>query len=331
MATTKLAYTTRQIEIDRAALTKFKQLKNARDIRNGKVDSLTELLEGGGHFHTGFVVNVRDDKWRLLDGTHRYLAVSAYLTRHPAEKIVVEVHFYKGLSDTEEMEIFTIWNQGMKQNTSDFLKQYWDTLNIQKKINDDTTYPIHVIHKNNGTKIGLSMLFFPYLTRNDLPYAGGYEGSALIFIEKLQSWNNGKTELTSDGIDAMEDMRAFLKDYIFCFGAYNPKNLFWKPLIYYPMFRIWYENKGNLTIDDLRLKMKKLSNGEGLNAVRFWQGMGAARSNCNRAVGDYLKAINGTAQRNRLYITSSRNIVDKQGKKNKEKIKIYSHIDIEVV
>jgi hypothetical protein len=327
----RLPYTTRQIEIGKAELPKFKVLGNARDIRQGKVENLTELLETGEHFQTGIVVNVRADKWRLLDGTHRYLATSSYLTRHPTEKVWLEVHFYQDLTDEEERTTYTVWNMGTKQNTSDFLKQYWDTLNIQKKINSDQSFPLKVSHKNNGKTIGLHTLYFAYLTRADVPYSGGFCGSAMDFIEKLQSWNNGRNGLSSDGTDAFNDMREFIKDYISCFGQYHPKNSFWKAPVLQPLFRVWYENKAQCTLPELRDKLKKLSSGDGLRAVRFWEGMGAPRGNCQKAVADYLQAINGATQRRRLYITTSRNVVDRQGNKVKEVIRVFGTHDLEIV
>jgi len=328
---TKLPYITKQIEIGKADLPKFKVLGNARDIRKGKVESLTELLESGGHFQTGYVVNVRGGKWRLIDGTHRHMAVTSYMTRQPEKKLWIEVHFYENLTDEQERETYTIWNQGTKQSTSDFLKQYWETLNIQRKINSDDSFPLKAKHKNNGTKIGLHTLFFPYLSRADIPYIGGFNGSALDFIGKLHTWNNGTNALSSDGTDAFNDMREFLKDYIWCFGAYHPKNSFWKPPVFYPVFRIWYENKSRFTLPDLRLKLKKLATGDGLRCVRFWESMGAPRGNCQKAIADYLQAINGGAQRSRMSITTSRSLVDRAGNRVRETIRIYGTQDAEIV
>lgn len=311
-----LPYTTKIEVIDKSKLNYFKRTASARDLRKAKVTSLIKSLEAGQHFSSGFVINIKKNQKRILDANHRWEAIKSYLARYPTESIQITVHYYKDLTDEEERQVYTIWNLGTKQNTSDFVQAYWKTFNIVKQIEKRNEYPLKVSHKNGSTTMALHILFSPYLTKDVIPYKGGFDKSAVELVQEIQKWNSGRTEITSNGgTEAYNTMREFLKDFTLCFGKYTPNSAYWRAPVFFPIFRIWYDNLQSLkSITDLRTQLKKLTSGVGYERVLYWKSMGAPRGVCEKAVKDFLQVINSNRKTNRLFINS---------KENGKKIRIY--------
>jgi len=310
----KLQYKTERRLIGLHDLNKFMRVNTARDVRTGKITKLTNVLDNGRPHAGVWLVNQRGSKMRMIDCNHRHASLTSYLTRKPDNKVEIELHVFSNLTDEEERDEFYRANSTTNQTTSDFLKMYSDDINIWKIIN--TKFPLKIHHTNTNTKMGLHALLFPYLTRLDIPYAGGYNGSAIDFINILRTWNSGKKNINSDGFDTYNTMNEFLKDYINLFGTYHSKNDYWKAPVFMPLFRIWYENKTHLTSTQLFDALKKMKSGAGVERVQYWRGMGAPRGNCEKAIKDYLQVINGTKVNNRLFFTtknSNRDVVKISG------------------
>lgn len=244
----------------------FQRMEKARDLRNSKVNQLTKVLDNKANFEGSFLVNFRNNKLRDIDCNHRAEAIVSHLTRHPEDTIVTEIHLYENLTDEEENIKFEQANNITTQTTSDYLQLYEKQINIWKKINEAfelKRFPLSVGHKNRSKKVALHYVFHPYLTRGDLPYAGGFVGSPSNFINKMKEWNGRGSTLNSDGIDAFNTMREFFSEYKRLYGDYGTKNIYWKPSVMFPLFRIWFDNK-QLPIDTLHKRLKKLNTGNGL-------------------------------------------------------------------
>ena len=268
----------------------------ARDKRPGKVAKLSQVLANRLNFEGVWLCNYRTNKLRDIDCNHRQEAVVNHLLRHPNDVIEAELHIYKDLTDDQERVKFTNANDTITQTTSDYLQQYEPEINLWYNINLDhkkKLFPVAVSHKNNGKHIALHNLLHPYLTRGDIPYAGGYRGKAIDFIDKLRAWNAPRGKgLNSDGMDVYNMMKAFTKDYSLLFGPYALKNKYWKPVILFPMFRIWHDNL-NSTPTKLLKELKKISNPGGRVIVDEWNTMGGTSANCQKVASLLLDHING--------------------------------------
>lgn len=285
----------------------FIRTDNARDLRKGRVKKLTKVLMENSNFSGVWLVNQKGKKLRNIDCNHRYDAVIDFFAYCPDAEIEVELHLYHDLTEDEERKEFSKSNNSAGQTVSDYLQQYKKTLNIWEYINNEyvkSNFPIKVSHKSNPNKkvMALHNLFQCYVVRDEMPYRGSFQGSAISFIEELQSWNSGKYGLNGEGYLAFNTIRAFLKDYTIVVGQYTLTSKYWKPSIFQPMFRIWYDNKTSLPIDKLRNALKGITYGVGLGLVQQYANKGASRANVEQLILEFLDELNGSKKRNRLYI-----------------------------
>lgn len=257
---------------------KFKRLGNARDIRGSQVDRLAALLGRGQHFETPIMTHKVGEKHRLLDGNHRYEAMKRYLTRFPKDKIEVWVFYYTGLSEQQEKELYTKWNSGIRQSTTDFVKQYWDMIPINKMFEDN--FPCKVGHKWGTNRIQFKLLVGAYLTLRDEKFAGGYCKNAMHFINDSKSL--GKMDYFR--------IREYMNDFIFVYGMPNRKNPHYRSAFFHSMFRIWLDNIKNVNFDKMRKAMIKL---RGHERVIYWANLGSSRGNTIQCYKDLLEALNG--------------------------------------
>jgi len=320
----KLPYTSKRISIGKKDMSKFVKTKNRRDIREGKAKKLlnvceTALKKNGSVYLAGvFSINIKKEKWRMIDCNHRVEALEEFFARHPNATMDIEFQFHKDLSEAEERKVFDKVNNITQQTTSDHLKVHWIDINIQKKINNDENFPLNVSHKNTDNELALHSLYLPYLTKDDEPYNGAFNGHALEFIDEIKSWNTGNgSKLTKDGEDAFLIMKAFVKDFVEAFGKYTKSNVYWKQPVLFPIFRIWYDSKGSFTKNVLvkRFKDKLTNGGAPTKTILDWKSMGAPRGNCIRAVRCYLTDLNMGIKRinNQVFIKDKVKGTDGQG------------------
>lgn len=314
-----LQYETHRVLVGLKDIKKLFEInKDRRDIRHSQVAKLFQVLEENKNFAGVFLVNrvirAGESHLKMVDCNHRFEALIEFFTRYPEMRVWVELHIFDNLTLEQERVEFYNSNNHINQTTSDYVKLYRDDLNIWKVIDNDSDFPVKVLHKADNTHYALHTIFFPYLTRSivdgnggytqGVPYKGGYDGSAMDFINVIRGWNKQKNLLNDNGEEAFNTMKAFLKDFVASYGAYTKRNRYWQPPIYYPIFRIWWENKSSISFADMRKRMEKLNSATGQERVKYWAGMGAPRGNCERSVVDFLTEINKGASKNLLYITT---------------------------
>jgi hypothetical protein len=259
---------------------RFVILKNRRDIRSGVKTKLRRLLEKGKHFDTPLVTNriTADEKDRLLDGNHRIECIKEFFEVYPNRKVEVYVMYYEDLDPAEEKKKYTQWNSGTKQNTNDFIKQYWDDIPMAKKMQRD--FPCKVSYKWAVDTMEFKTLVSEYLVREASTFAGGYSGSAINFIDEVKLLGNPDYAV----------LRAFMIDFIEIFGKPDFKsNPHYKQANFYSIFRIWWDNKTRLSPLEVKKGFLKI---KGNQSIQFFAKGGGTRENCQLCHTQLLRDIN---------------------------------------
>ena len=101
--TINIQFRTKRTEITNQNIEKtFETLENKRKINEENVKRITEELEHGKLEDCNFVVNQKttreNQKYRLLDGNHRYEALKRFLAAHPTYKVEILLTIYENLS-----------------------------------------------------------------------------------------------------------------------------------------------------------------------------------------------------------------------------------------
>lgn len=271
-------------------VTKFVMMTNRRDIRKGTVNKLYRLLAKGDHFETPLMANKVNGQYRLLDGNHRIEAIKKFLDEATENgvaepKVEVIIHFYQGLGVDEEKRMYTKWNLGTKQNTNDFIKQYWDDIPITGMISRDSAFPWKVSHVWGKTAIEFKLLFQAYLSKHLGNFNGGFSGNATEFVAQCKKLN--KHDLVK--------IRSFLKDYIDIFGNPDKKNMHYKKPIFNSLLRIWLDNAHTMGFKPMRNAFIKV---RGHSEVVRYSALGSSKEVVVQARNDLLRAINGNRKKN---------------------------------
>jgi hypothetical protein len=258
----------------------FEFLGNRRDIRGGVVNRLVKVLEDGDHFETPLMTNLVRKRHRLLDGNHRIEAVKKYLQKYPNRKIEVFVFYYTNLNPDMEKQMYTKWNLGIKQNTNDFVRQYWDDIPLAQLFVGDEKMPCKVGPKWAKGTMEFKTLLAGYLTKDKENWEGAYYGSAMDFIEECQGF----------GHKAFAELKQFLQEYTLVFGIPNNKNIHYKQAVFFSLIKIWCDNKAQKGPDAIQRAFKRLFMHE---RVQYYSTMGGTRENCKFCRKDLLDVING--------------------------------------
>jgi hypothetical protein len=264
----------------------FERMDNARKIAPGTVAKLLAKMLSGETIEQPLVVNKRSERWRLIDGNHRYLAIAKYLAMEPTHRVETTITEYEGLSDDEEKAIYTEWNLGRKQSTNDVVQQYWDEIPIVndfEKLNSQGRLPVSVTPYPCPTSINLYRLAGAYLSAIRPTFPGGYTGSAFEFVDEVQKL----------GLRDATLMAEFMRDLITALGAWK-NNPFGKTTPFNALMRIWLDNRERFTPDKLqRIWKTKLLGDYEVKTLMESSGIGATK----HAYGRYLDILN--AQRSR--------------------------------
>lgn len=287
-------YETQRILVGKGDIDKvFRKMEDHRDIRNSQVQKLFNVLCSGNNFAGIFLVNKRGDEYRMIDCNHRYNAMKLFFDKFPDKKIWVELHIHNNLSDEQERIEFSKSNSHITQLTKDYVKMYKRDMNLYKAMDVDD-FPVKISHTNDSNRIAFHTLMHPYMVRNQTPYVGGFQGSAMDFIDAIRTMNVRTNLLNSDGAEALKIMRAFLTDYVSAFGRYR-KSPIWAALPLYVIFKIWYDNYKNVTPDIMVKRLQRAFLDKGMPKempIVYWAGMGAPRGNCSKAIVEFLYELN---------------------------------------
>jgi hypothetical protein len=267
--------------LSKSNLDMFARMTNRRDIRNSNVRKLLRVLEKGKNFETPFATSKKGGIHYLLDGNHRFEAITEYLDKYPQRKVEVAIFSYENLTPVEEKEMYTKWNSGTKQNTNDFIKQYWDSIPITAMMVAED-FPVRVNHKwiKNEPAIEFKILVSEYICRNKKKFEGGFQGSATDFVEEAKKLNE----------DDYNYIKAYLKEYIEIFGVPNNENMHYSQAPFFALMRIWYDNVAVKGISKIKKEFIKMRGGP--NIVNYVKG-GGTREQCMKCRDAILASING--------------------------------------
>lgn len=79
-------------------------------LRGDAVLDIVKYLEGtSGRIENPFAVNLRDGKFRILDGYHCFEALKIFLSKDAERKVKIPLAVFKGLDDHEELVVYKRW------------------------------------------------------------------------------------------------------------------------------------------------------------------------------------------------------------------------------
>lgn len=254
---------------------------NPRDIRKSQVNRILHGLERGENWESTVWTNLRKDIHRIIDGAHRKMAAEIYFTRHPERKIEVALGVYDNLTDAEEKIEYTRLNRGVSETVNDYVQKRWNDIPITKLLTKKQNFPIDVSYKWKDSAMEFKQLVGIYMTKDRVPYVGGYAHSKEEFVDDAKELGHSDVKI----------LKSFLEDYISIFGPPSRTNIHYKPGIYYALFKIWWDNRTRFNPSEMTRKLKKIFMHP---IVQRYSECGINRSMASICRDDMLRIINGT-------------------------------------
>jgi hypothetical protein len=226
------SYIMRKISINKETIKQFDiDEENRRMVRNGKVKEILEGLNKNVHFNSPFVMNERNGKFYLIDGNHRYEAIKTKINLDKNFEISVWCAIYRDLSKDEERTIYKLWNIGVSQTATDFLKLYFKTI----KYGDEMLRALPVTIYGNETNLGIKLLVGSHImAKVQKKFHGGYGAGKEQTISDF-------AEIDKTDILVMKEFCDFMWEV---FGPYNKETnkMFYGTTPLCVFYRIWYDN-----------------------------------------------------------------------------------------
>lgn len=280
---------TKNVVLDKDNIDELILLDNRRDIKTGVKNSLKKLLMRGENFDTPLMCSLRKGKFRILDGSHRREALKEFFDKYPSRKVEVIIHYYEGLTDDEEKEKYTKWNLGTKQSVNDMVQQYWSDISIVQML--ERTFPCGVKHKWAKNTIEFKTLVACYLSRNEDAtsdtWTGSDRSSPTEFINKCKN-------LTTEDYKVL---KAFMIDYIEVFGQPEKDATFYKQVVFWDMFKIWFDNKSRFSHNKVLSRWNKQLKGDAY--IKENCKLGGSTTNLRLMRGILLSRLNAGASKNK--------------------------------
>tara|TARA_Y100000310_G_C20696925_1_gene826366 strand:- start:4941 stop:5891 length:951 start_codon:yes stop_codon:yes gene_type:complete len=262
---------------------KFEILTNRRNIAKSTVNSIFDGLINNKHFDSSFVVNKDNGKFRLIDGNHRYEAIVKYLAANPENRVEVTLHVYKELDEDEEKILYTLYNQGRKQNTNDFVQQYKDEIPFWKIVINPRQFPMKVSVYGGINSISFYKLVGAYISCRKARFTGGYFGKPLDFIEDSKQLGHSDAKLLAE----------FIKEHLKAFGPLR-NNKWFRTTPFTAIMKIWIDNRDNFTPDKIvKLFQERIA----MDAEAIDLGSSGGQSATKYARDKYLIKLNNGRQR----------------------------------
>lgn len=233
----KLPYKLVKIKLETGSTQQFTRMENARTVRPSQVERITAALRRGEHFASPVVLNLKGDKYRVIDGNHRLDAMIRFLTG-TKNTLEMEAAVYENLTSEEEIAVYAQWNAGIRQSSSDQIQVMRDELPIvQMLCGKDSTFPVKVhIYPPTANMRGVSvktLLGAYYYSRhsfNNNP-SGGRRG-----VSSYVSW------VETLGAGEYEWLYDFVKVFETCFGTLEAKNPFCTQSFFVVFARVYHLN-----------------------------------------------------------------------------------------
>lgn len=130
-----ITFKAQEFEINKSTIGQFKFMENRRLLRPNHAKQIKRVILSGKNFDAPLIVNDSNGK-RIIDGQHRITAIKEILETFPKFKIKVLLVVYKGLTKTQEKEIFERYNKGVRQSSDDFVQMFAQDLPILEMLKD---------------------------------------------------------------------------------------------------------------------------------------------------------------------------------------------------
>jgi len=258
MAELSPPYIMKRMLIDKFSIKNFIiDEEERRKIRNGKVKEILTGLNEGIHFNSPIVVNEKNvEKFFLIDGNHRIEAIKLKLGTDKEFKLYLWVAVYRNLNEEERRKIYRLWNLGVTQSSTDFLKAYWNTI----PYGDEILKKLPVTIYGDKTHLNVKLLVGTYInSKRQKNFEGGYGAGKEKCVSDF-------CEVTSEDIDEIKEFTDFMK--VIC-GQYGEGNLLYKSTPLSALMRIWYDNKSNK-------KLPRILKKEFVSKISLWEQNGKA-------------------------------------------------------
>lgn len=223
-------YVMKMIVLDKKSINLFDiNIENRRKIRGGKVDDLLKGLKNGIHFSSPFVVNDKSGRYFLIDGNHRFEAVKLAIKQDENFLIKIWTAVYKDLTKEEERKIYKLWNIGVPQTATDFLKAYFKTIPFGSEMLRRLPVTIY----GDKTHLPLKPLMGSHIAAKKQGNFNTYAGSKEQVISDF-------SDITSEDIDVVFEFCSFMEK---TFGKFYQGNHFYRTTPISAFYRIWYDNR----------------------------------------------------------------------------------------
>lgn len=173
-------------QLNASNINDYEVFENNRNIRKGQLKSLRKAMcmPNIRHPTTPFVLNIREEKQRIIDGQHRHIIFDDFLRRYPERSIEVIFCIYEGLSNEEERQVYRIWNIGAKQNTTDFINCYKDEIPYLELFCMSTNSSIYgSTHKQKVKQIADAWFSSEKMKQGTM--CGYFETDLVAYIDKM--------------------------------------------------------------------------------------------------------------------------------------------------
>lgn len=205
-----------------------------RKIRTGKVNSICKSFDNKDkneqHFDSPLVVNVMNGKKNVVDGNHRIDAIELKLSTSPDFSIVVWIAKYNGLSRDEERMVYTKWNSGTPESSTDFLKWHWKTIPLGEQMLKELPATIY----GNETKFQMKLLVGSHINaKKQNNFEGGYGVNGQKTVSDFK-------QIVSSDIRTIKDFCSYMDEI---FQPFHNKSPFYRSTPFNAFYRIWYDNR----------------------------------------------------------------------------------------
>jgi len=238
-------YVMKKILVDKDSIKNFSvNEEDRRKLREGKIKELSASLNKKVHFNSPLVVNEINGKWRLIDGNHRYEALKITLSQNKNFEMNSWIAFYRGLSKDKEREIYRLWNMGVSQTATDYIKAYFKTI----PYGEEMLRRLPVTIYGNNKSLNIKLLVGCQIDSKRLrKFTGGYGAGREKTVSDF-------AEITSKDIDVMSEFCDFMEEV---FGSFDRESnsLFYKSTPFATFYRIWYDNRNQPNLAKLFKKI----------------------------------------------------------------------------
>jgi hypothetical protein len=249
--TLEYGYETKDIILDKNGILLI-DLINQRQIRESQVSNIIRALRQGKHFDVPFIVNVNNGtkRIRVIDGGHRTVALKKYFDMFPENKVKVNMIIYRDLTDTQEREIYTKWNVGVKQSIDDFINSY--RVEIPEYETIISELPVSAYGSKNKMKI--RTVLNAYFSTKQKIFRGTDFHRGTDFVESCKKIDQSDIETIKDTFEMMVDI-------------FNPTGIVdftrlpaFKITIFTALFHLIHDNKIMLGRNYIIKRMKTVFN-----------------------------------------------------------------------